>query len=114
MTTVQIIGGGTQMNIFFCLGCLLILIGILTVETAEWTKTAKTSVSAVSYTHLKYAGRNYFFIRVLPLFFFQSRIHINHKLELKPVIRFHQIKFCLSGFIIYNLQVCLLYTSRCV
>ena len=46
MTTVQIIGGGTQMNIFFCLGCLLILIGILTVETAEWTKTAKTSVSA--------------------------------------------------------------------
>lgn len=46
MATVQIIGGGTQMNIFFCLGCLLILIGILTVETAEWTKTAKTSVSA--------------------------------------------------------------------
>ena len=43
MATVQIIGGGTQMNIFFCLGCLLILIGILTVETAEWTKTAKTS-----------------------------------------------------------------------
>ena len=42
MTTVQIIGGGTQMNIFFCLGCLLILIGILTVETAEWTKTAKS------------------------------------------------------------------------
>ena len=35
MATVQIIGGGTQMNIFFCLGCLLILIGILTVETAE-------------------------------------------------------------------------------
>ena len=35
MTTVQIIGGGTQMNIFFCLGCLLILIGILTVETAS-------------------------------------------------------------------------------
>ena len=33
MATVQIIGGGTQMNIFFCLGCLLILIGILTVET---------------------------------------------------------------------------------
>ena len=46
MATVQIIGCGAQMNIFFCLGCLLILIGILTVETAEWTKTAETSVSA--------------------------------------------------------------------